>query len=119
MNEPRTITLESLADGAAEELFADALRRVLENIADPNTDWKKERKIVLTIGLNANDDDRRNGNVSVSCKTTLVGVKDVSTQVYYGKHEGILGAVEAPRQIDMFPNPVGRPKAVEAAGGEE
>ena len=46
------IDLSGLADGAVSERFQLELQRVLENIADPNTDPKKARTLTLTLTLN-------------------------------------------------------------------
>lgn len=45
------VTLSTLAQGAVEERFNDALELVIKNILDPNTDRKKARKISLTISM--------------------------------------------------------------------
>jgi hypothetical protein len=101
---PKTVTLESLHDGAAGEMWAAALARVLENIADPNTDHKTKRAITLSFVFAA-DEERHVGDVQVSCQTKLAGMKGVQTVIFIGKHEGRLVAVEQPRQQDMFPVP--------------
>lgn len=100
----KVITLESLADGAASELWFAALTRVLENIQDPNTDHKAKRAITLTFDFTA-DEDRNVGNVGIQCSTKLAGVKGVNATVFFGRVEGELVAVEQPRQQDLFPNP--------------
>ena len=40
----KMINLETLADGALAEKVNIALKEVLSNIADPNTEWKTKRK---------------------------------------------------------------------------
>lgn len=51
------IDLNSFADGALFERVNIELKKVLENIADPNTDPKKVRKINITIAV-AGDQQR-------------------------------------------------------------
>ena len=114
---PRNVTLAGIADGAAEELFAAALAKVVENLVDPNTDHKKSRRIMVVFDFST-DEDRRVGDVVISVKTTLAAGKGHSVGIYIGKHEGTLLAVEAPKQTDMFPRPEGRPHPVAAAGGK-
>ena len=111
------VTLESLADGAAAELWGAALAQVLENLDDPNTDWKPKRRISLTFDFST-DEERRVGEVVIGCTTKLSGIRGVKHGVYYGKRQGVLALVQAPRQEDLFtdPNPA-RPRAVEPASG--
>lgn len=115
MSEPQSVTLSNLAEGAAEELFGAAFRQVLENIDDPNTDWKKPRRITLSITVYT-DELRKNGEIEVAVNTKLPGVKPVNTRIFMGRHLGKLAAVEALHQEEMFPQPKGRPASVVASG---
>jgi hypothetical protein len=116
MTDVKAITLASIANGAAEELFADGLAKVLANITDPNTDHKKGRRITLTFDF-WTDEDRRVGDVEIACALKLAAVKGVNVPIYIGRHEGALMAVEGPKQDDLFPKSDGRPRAV-AGGGQ-
>ena len=116
MDDPKVITLSGLADGAALELWQNALERVLQNIEDPNTDTKSKRHIRLECVFSVADEERRVGDVEVRCSTKLAGVKGVKTLVYIGRHQGELVAVEQPRQQDLFPAPGGELKSI--AGGK-
>lgn len=53
------LSLSNLGGGAAAEQFAEALEKVLANIADPNTDHKPARDIVLHVRLFPKEDRRR------------------------------------------------------------
>ena len=108
----RRITLEEIADGAAEELFQDALAEVLRNIQDPNTDWRGKRSISLQFQFIA-DEKRQVGSILVSSAKKLSPLKGVLTGVYYGEEEGRPVALEQPHQTDMFK----RPPAVERLRG--
>lgn len=112
----RILTLAGLADGAADELWAAVLKRVLENIQDPNTDHKAKRSITLRFDFEA-DEDRQVGEVALTCSSKLASGKAVKTVVFYGRDHGELVAVEQPRQKDMFPEPAGRPQGL--IGGKE
>jgi hypothetical protein len=114
MPEPRKLTLADIADGAAEELFAAALAKVLENIEDPNTDSAAARRIDLRFTFSA-DEDRRVGDVVITTSTKLAIAKGVRVGVYFGKHDGARTAVEAPKQEEMFTSPAGRPRVVAGA----
>lgn len=74
------IDLSNFADGAVAERFNLELQKVLENIADPNTDPKKARKLTMTIMLKA-DEKRDIASVSIQTKTSLVPAKDIETKI--------------------------------------
>lgn len=73
------INLSNLANGSVAERIDMELQRVLENIADPNTDPKKARKLTVTVTLKA-DEKRDIANVSIQTKSTVVPAKDVETK---------------------------------------
>ncbi|MFD3261894.1 replication terminator protein [Paenibacillus lentus] len=77
------ISLDELANGAALELFEREMRKVAENIIDPNTPWKAKRKIVLTVTISP-DRRREASEVEVDVKSTLAAVNGVSTQIAFG-----------------------------------
>lgn len=105
--EPNVMTLPKLHDGAAVEMFQDALTSVLKNIEDLNTDHKSKREIRLTFQFAANE-ERNVSDVMIQCGTKLAGMKGVQSLVYIGKHKGETIAVEQPRQDEMFPQPKGK-----------
>jgi hypothetical protein len=112
----KRLRLSDMHEGAAEELFQDALVRVLENVADPNTDYRAKRVIAMTFTFSV-DEARKVGAVVVAATTKLAGVKGVIVPVYVGQHEGEILIVEAPSQREMFPTPKpAGPRRVAAAG---
>ncbi len=74
------IDLSGLADGAVSERFQLELQRVLENIADPNTDPKKARTLTLTLTLRGNE-LRDIASVSIVAKTKLAPARDVEAHL--------------------------------------
>jgi hypothetical protein len=60
-----TVTLATLGNGAAEELFATAMQQVLANLDDPNYPAKKRRVLTLTVTMTPLDEQR------TSCETDL------------------------------------------------
>ena len=114
MNDMKQLTLASVADGAAEELFARALKRTLDNLDDLNTDWKTKRTITLTITL-ATDESRRKDTATIACKTKLAEVKPVVADVFVRRVKGELTAFEPYVQEEMKLDTPGRPQAVEGA----
>jgi hypothetical protein len=119
MDDPKVITLAGIADGAALELWQNALDGVLRNIEDPNTDVKSKRHIRLDFLFAVADEERRMGDVEVRCTTKLAGVKGVKTLVYIGRQQGQLVAVEQPRQQDLFPAPGGELRVMAGRKGGE
>jgi hypothetical protein len=109
------LTLGTIAQ--AEELWQHGLRKILENIEDPNTGSRDAREIVLKFKFTA-DDDRRVGGIQVSCSTKLAGIRAAVKQVYYGKRNGQLVIVPAPTQESMFPESAGRSLQVVKAESE-
>lgn len=106
------LTLATVGDGVAEELFQNALARILANIEDVNTDAEAKRSITLTMTFEPTA-DRRGAKVFVGCAMKVAGTKPHGSYVGIGRHEGELTAVEALRQEEMFPTPQGQPRIVE------
>lgn len=74
------IDLTQFADGAVAERFNQELQKVLENIADPNTDPKKVRKLTMTVKISSNE-KRDLATVNVEAKSTLVPAKHIEAQL--------------------------------------
>ncbi|PUB12599.1 replication terminator protein [Paenisporosarcina sp. OV554] len=76
----KIIDLNTFAGGALAEKVNIEMQKALENIADPNTDHKKARKVTVSITLKANE--RRNlANVIVDTKSTLVPAVGVESEL--------------------------------------
>ncbi|MFZ0578205.1 MAG: replication terminator protein [Psychrobacillus psychrotolerans] len=74
------IDLNTFASGALSEKVNIEIQKVLDNIADPNTDHKKARKVTVSITLKANE-KRNLANVIVDTKSTLVPAVGVETEL--------------------------------------
>jgi hypothetical protein len=77
---PNMIDLADFAGGAVSERFNQELKKVLENIADPNTDPKKARTVTVKVTLKA-DENRDIADVDISTSCTLVSAKPVATRI--------------------------------------
>ena len=66
MPDYREITLNNLNNGAVPELFDEAWEKLLDNIADPNTDNDKVRE--LTIKIKVKPSEKRTGAAVVGVK---------------------------------------------------
>lgn len=96
------VTLDTIGGGALSELFGAELARILTNIADPNTDPKAKRAVNITVSFKPNR-DRDVADVELTCSSKLAGIMTVSTQLFMGRHQGKLIAVENdPRQSSLF-----------------
>lgn len=95
----KIINLETLADGALAEKVNMALKEVLNNIADPNTDYKVKRKLTLDITFVAQE-DRELALLDIQAKTKLAPPKSVGTKIIIGTDgKGGIMASEFGRQI--------------------
>lgn len=78
------LNLSQMAEGAFIEQFSRELAKVLKNIADPNTEPKKKRKVILTAVLEP-DENREIINFEVQSKCNLVPPKALSTTIMIDK----------------------------------
>lgn len=79
----KIIDLNKLANGAASEKFNNEMQRVLDNIADPNTDFKKARTVTLTVTLKPNE-NRNLSDIKISVKSTIAPSHPVATEMLIG-----------------------------------
>ena len=79
----KMINLETFAEGALAEKVNMALRDVLENITDPNTDWKVKRKLTVDMTLTTGE-DRELTEVNIVAKTKLAPSKALSAKIVIG-----------------------------------
>lgn len=108
--EREDVTLSTIAGGAAPELFDHAMRRVLDNIGDVNTEPKAKRTITLTVEITP-DEDRRLLATVVRSEVKLAAPKGAPTVLYMGvRTGGERFAVESdPVQAQLFePAKVGK-----------
>lgn len=77
------INLEKFAGGALTEKMNGALKEVLENIADPNTDYKLKRKLTLELTFESGE-DRELAEVTILAKTKLAPNKPIATKLVIG-----------------------------------
>lgn len=93
------INLESFADGALAEKVNIALKEVLANITDPNTEYKTKRKLTIDMTFTAGE-DRELTEVDIVAKTKLVPAKPLNTRIIIGTDgKGGVLASEFKKQI--------------------
>ena len=90
------LSFSTLAGGGVEEKLQYALDEVAANIADPNTDAKKARKVTMTLTLKPNE-QRSIANLEIDVKTSMVAPKGISTTLMIDRDEkGRAVAAEIP-----------------------
>lgn len=94
MDETYCLELQKIAGGALQELFANDLEKVLSNIYDKNTSFKKARKLTMELKLIPADESREVVLVSINTKTLLAPVEGVTTKIMLDKSEGKFVAAE-------------------------
>lgn len=93
------ISLDEFAGGALSERVNQAIAQVLENIKDPNTDFKLKRKVTVDIIFSANE-EREMSEVSVLAKAKLAPRKAVKSIILIDSDtDGQVLASEFKKQI--------------------
>lgn len=95
----KMINLETFANGALAERVHQALKEVLENIADPNTDSNIKRKLTLEMKFDTSD-DREITEVEIIAKTKLAPRSSVSTKILIDRNlDGEVLGTEFKKQL--------------------
>lgn len=106
MSDEKFVSLDTLAQGAAVEMFNDELSKVFENILDVNTKATAARSVTLTVTIKP-DEDRTYSNLVIEAKSKVAPVKGVGLPIYVGKHAGKAVATERDtRQLEFQDNAV-------------
>src|SRR5215471_16781894 len=74
------LTLSTICQGSAEEIFLRELQKVCENIADPNTSAKAARSITLEFKIKPFE-DRSGAQIVFDCKSKVPGVATQTGQM--------------------------------------
>jgi len=113
VQEEDLVSLLNLAGGGAIERFDEELKRVLENIEDPNTALGA-REIKLVVKIQPTDNKRNMCKVSFQCVSKRLPAMSVQTQFYVGidPKRGAVAIEYNPQQVEMFPRPVADPNKV-------
>ena len=86
-------SIETIANGAIKEAFDNELVKAGRNIADPNTNWKTARKIIVEVTLSP-DETREIASVNIVCKSKLPEAKPVPTTLFIGERKGLIAITE-------------------------
>jgi len=107
----KDLSIESLCGGAVQERINRALRKVSDNILDPNTEAKKKRVINLQLAFAPSEDDREDVTVEASVSIKLAPEEKVHTQLYINRDltnnhvtitEHVKGMIKGQMSFDDF-----------------
>lgn len=85
--------LSTMSNGGVQEKFEQELKKVTENILDPNTEAKKKRTVTITLTYQPNE-NRDAVSVYSEIKSKLVPQDGVSTTLLVGRNAST-GSIEA------------------------
>ncbi|MCK5602618.1 hypothetical protein KAR91_12130 [Candidatus Pacearchaeota archaeon] len=77
------MSLLNMGKGVAIEKFNDELAKVIENIVDPNTDFKVKRQIDLTMKFTPNE-ERNTCYIEIQSKSKLAPTKAAEAIAFVG-----------------------------------
>ena len=94
------LNLNEIADGALQEKLNAAMRKVLENMQDPNTPYKVKRGITVKLGFTQTE-SLNDAVVDVSVETKLAPASPIQTMMSIGKdlRNGEVYAEEYGKQV--------------------
>ncbi|WP_348922044.1 hypothetical protein [Enterococcus rotai] len=101
------VLLSEISEGGLQERFNYELKKVAENVMDPNTDVSKKRKITISIEVTS-DDYRDQLYFSAEVKSTLAPREKVGSKVLIGygdKGEVITNALHSGERGQMYFDP--------------
>lgn len=91
--EMKEVQLATLGKGAAAEMFAEEMKKVLENIADVNTPAKAVREVTLTVRLFPRE-ERDFADIEITSAAKLAKFKGFESRVHIGPVGGEVKAFE-------------------------
>ena len=105
MAKPTEITLANLGGGGLMKLATAEMRRICENIADPNVRATAKRKLQISIIVEP-DETRLMGKVTYSAEASIPGPDSGKAAVYIANDpEGQLGLFEMEYHRPLFEEP--------------
>lgn len=103
MSTKEMVTLDNLGGGAASEMFQESLKKIIENVVNPNTKPDAVRTITLKMKVKPGKNDRSLCTVELSCDEKLAAVMPFETAMFVGVQHGVAAATEyAPQQATLF-----------------
>jgi len=96
----QVVTLATVGQGAALELFQHLLAKALEDIADVNQKAEKPRVITLKFSLAPKDELREEAEMKLDATIQLASTRTVTSTIFLSRHQGEQIATEYnPKQM--------------------
>lgn len=95
-----SFNISELQEGAVQEKVDREVKRIVENIIDPNTEFKPKRKLTIDITFES-DESRQVINTTAEVKTKLAPPVPVATTLLAGRNQntGFIQAAELKSSI--------------------
>lgn len=103
----KDLTLKTVARGSAEEGFNFALKELVENALDPNTEPEAKRTIIMKFEFTPND-TRELAVTQLTTTTKLAPRKPVQDVMYFGKNRRtneLVATCRDPSQLEIGEDP--------------
>jgi hypothetical protein len=119
MDAPELLNLLNIGKGSTLEIFDHNLQKVIENIADSNTDPEATRAVTLKITFKPFK-DRSGAETKVDARVTLAPVKAVESSIFLSRTNGEVRAYPRDmRQQVLFTAPETPANVVPMTAGTE
>lgn len=82
LEEKRGLDIANLAEGALVERGRYEIQKILDNIADPNTEIKKKRKLTMELTFIPKGENRDQADIEMVVKSSISPYRPVLTQIY-------------------------------------
>ena len=99
----KVMEVKDLNNGAINDLFVPELKKVLDNIADENTNWKPVREIVIKVKIRPLNEKRNNASSIIEVYSKLAPQKPHESLVVLetdGRDITML-ATQEPEQLEL------------------
>jgi len=110
------ISLGSIGNGIAGELFDREMKAILENIRDVTTPWKKARRLTIEFTIYPQE-SRESAEVEIECKKKIPTVEPRLSTLFIDEDDDgeFIAVQEDPRQpmLDLKPRTLKKGETVE------
>ena len=80
------VTLDTVCNGAAPEIFAHQFSKLLANIEDPNTEPESKRVVIMKFTFKPSK-GRDEASCKIEAKVNLAGMEPTTGHIFIGREE--------------------------------